>query len=184
MIYEYIVPAMIGPSSTQRGAPLAVRAVHKADLTEASRYQKYDLATTDATDGHTLKMVQTTAANVTGLLLAGHDWDMKYAHIDQRDNTKSILSELINDKIHPEDTFIATFQGDTANAGNHVATAANIVAINRGTAFNLVYNSTQGVMTIRSATTSPAIRTLGVHKGEEGNSNIIVAFRFLPERLA
>lgn len=181
-IYGYIVPAMLEPSPNMSGAPLAVRALHNGALAESSRYKYGDIATVDG-NGLTTKMTETTASNVTGLLMAGHDWDMKHALIDQRDNSKPILDKLINDYIDPSATFIATFQGNTANTGNHAATGANITAINSGTNYDLIYNSTQGVLTIRSTTASPAVKTLRVFKGEEDDSNIIVAFKFLPDRL-
>lgn len=172
----YVVPfPIISPrASMGRG-----RAQRNPSLTGTAVYQHGDLVEVDS-NGQLRKCTQTTAANIGRLAFASTDYDLspldptRHAYQAERGEPIEIL---------PRDhTVVFTYQGNTSNTGNHVFTEADLDAVLSQAKRELVFNGTQGVLTIRNTSSNPNVILKRVYdEGQVGDTNVRVECQILDD---
>lgn len=178
---------LVGHGSGQ-GAPDELIAIYDASLTGDSRYIAGDLVTLDAS-GKTTRSIQTTAANVTKLLEAGHSWVL-----DALPRTKAgaitpqHLGQLRNNRILGDSRWIMSYQHNSADGTPYAVTQADLDEIRSGSEkrelkFNA--NAVGKNYTVRDGSANPAVVILGLFDAttQVGDTDVPVIVQFLPSVL-
>lgn len=146
-----------------------VRGVYDDTHTGDEIYRIGDLVQT-APNGVVVRAAEpTTASVITNLAVAGQDWSMPKAfayffargvplnRIDRRDEWVMTLTGLFN------------------------PTLEALVAANAQV--DILFDATEKALTVRNATTSPAVKLLRVFEGVAGDTNVRVVVNFLESKL-
>jgi len=155
-------------------APFA-RGTWEPSLAAGSQYEIGDIVTLNGgTQGSVEKVVETTtASNIDRIAIAGQSYDLgpefepggKFAYYAARGVPLNL--------IEPDDEWVFTLAG--------TLDAAAIQAVNGGEERDILYNASEGALTIRAGTTSPLVKMRRVFpgKGTVGDTNAWVVVNFL-----
>lgn len=175
-VLPYIAPA---PLASGFEPARRTRAARDPDSLGSAEYKAGDLVYVDSGDNaYVKKSVQTTAANLEKLAFAASDWDVgplnttRYSYWANR----GVPLELIGD----EQRVIFTYQGNAANGSNYVFTAADKIAVQSKALRDLLFNSTEGVLTIRNTSAVGSVRMVEIVDGDVGDSNVRIACEIQP----
>ena len=154
-----------------------MRAAWNPAATEAEQWKRGDLVEVVAATGFARKAVATVPANHLRLALAAADYDVsplgeRYSYYTDRG--------VPIDTLRDGHVLVFTFQGGTANSGDHEFTAGDLGAVQAQESREIAYNPDQGVLTIRAGSTNPNVKMRYVFKGTVGDSNVQVACILLP----
>jgi hypothetical protein len=154
-------------------APFA-RGTWEPSLAAGSQYKIGDLVTTNgAVQGSVEKVVETTTAtDITKIAVAGQDYDLgadfepggRYEYYAAR----GVPLNLID----PTDEWVFTLAG--------TLDAAAAAAVAGGEEREVLYNASEGALTIRAGTTNPHIKMRRLWHGAVGDTNAWVVVNFLP----
>lgn len=173
-VFPYVTPhPLLNPREPMgRG-----RGGWNASATSAQQWERGDLVEIDASTGLVRKCSQTTPANILRLAFAAAPYSVepldttRYGYYTDRGVPLDALRE--------GHLVVFTYQGNTANTSNHVFLAADFNAVRAQVSRELVFNGTEGVLTIRSTSTNPNVKLKYVFRGEVGDSNVQVACEIL-----
>jgi len=175
-VFDYVRPhPLLNPREPMgRG-----RAGLDTTLTAGSdlRWERGELVEVNASTGIAQKCIRTTAANILRLAFAAGPWDM--APMDADRYGYYVDRGVPLDALREGHLVVFTYQHDGADAADHTFTTANLNAVRAQASQELIYNTAQGVLTIRDGGTNPAVKMKYVFRGEEGDSNVQVACEIL-----
>jgi hypothetical protein len=144
------------------------RGVYDSALTGDQRYGIGDLVTIRS--GKVVRSVEgTTASVIEKLAIAGQPWSMPKAL------TYFYAKGVPLNRIDPRDEWVFTL------TGTFDATLQGIVA--NAKQVDLLFDTTNKVLTVRNATNSVTVKLLRVFEGEAGDTNVSVVVNFLPAKL-
>lgn len=173
----YAVPHPLQTSQV-RAAPNQVAAGYDATLTGDNVYERGDLIQVNGS-GNFTKLVETTPANLTGVLLAGHDHDQGTKVLEDVLGNKKWLDNLYGDLIPADEQWVFTYQGNAANTVNYTMAGGDVALFRSGVKAELIFNTTEKVMTVRHTTVNPNVEIMGLFKGAVGFTNPRVYVRWL-----
>lgn len=169
----YMVPS---PRQTSRlnPAPNQISAGYDGSLSGDNIYVAGDLGIVN-TSGNFTKLVQTTPANIAGVILLEHN----HAQAKAKGN---FTNHLYGSIIPADEEWMFTYQGNASNGADYTMVSGDVADFREGTKYELVFNSTEKVMTVRNTTTNPTVVVVG-YQGAVGYKNPRVIVRWLPGKL-
>ena len=155
------------------------RGVRDSGLAADSRYVQGDLVFIDSADGAVKKVVQATPANLQPMAFAATSWDLgpftgtRYANI-------STVTEVPVETMREGEQLVFTYQGNSANNANHTLTQAEADEIASGALREIIYNTDEKELTVRSTSTNPNCRLIRIFDdGKVGDTNVRVVVEIL-----
>ena len=170
----------------QRQAMEFARAEYDSTLTGDARYVQGDLVKVVA--GKVTKVATDTAADITGLCLAGQDWaqtGLPPSDPNHPAATHWFLARRVPLNLIPVDNFfVFTFQGDAADGSDYTLLSGDVDLIKANTKVELDFNATEKCLVVTKTTTAPHVKLLALWNGSTvGTVNAQVLVQILPERL-
>lgn len=189
MRYDYIHPYMMVDGEVP--APDFSRADYDDAIVKdsAQEYEQADLVYVPAGSTKVQKCATAVAAEVTGLALAGADWHQPHLPpADPREEAAGLLHWFLRrgvplNHIPIKNEFVFSYQGDAADGADKAFAAADEQAVKGAAQRDLVFNASEGCLTVRSTSASPAVQLIRVLQGVVGDSNVRVVARILADRL-
>lgn len=148
-----------------------------ATAAAAAQWDRGELVEVNASTGFVQKCTQTTPANILRLAFAAAPYDIepldtgRYSYYTDRG--------VPLDALRDGHLVVFTYQANTADASNHEFVAGDLNAVRAQANRELIYNTAQGVLTIRNGTTNPNVKMKYVFRGGVGDSNVQVACEIL-----
>lgn len=156
------------PLTNRLNAADFVRGVYDDSLEGDEQYVIGDLVETP--NGTVVRAIEdTTASAITNLAVVGQDWSMPKAFPYFYDRGVPL------NRIDRRDEWVFTL------AGEYDATLQGLVATNAQ--LDILFDAVEKALTVRNATTSPAVKLLRVFEGVAGDTNVRVVVNFLESKL-
>ena len=154
------------------------RAGWNSTASAAQKWEKGDLVEVSASTGFAHKCIQTTPASILRLAFAAAPYDIepldatRYGYYTDRG--------VPLDALRDGHLVVFTYQSATADASDDTFAAGDLAAIRAQASRELVYNTAEGVLTIRDGATNPTVKMKYVFRGEVDDKNVQVACEILP----
>ena len=173
--FEYVVPYPILSARVSMGR---ARLQRNSALSGDSVYVQGDLVESDSS-GQAQKCTQTTPASIGRLAFASTNFSL--APLDATRHAYQTTRGEPVDVLPKEHTLVFTYQGSTADGSDHVFTEADADAVRRQLNRELIYNTSEDVLTIRNTSSNPNVRLKRIHEGVVGDSNVRVEVELLAD---